>query len=196
MTNPTVPATEPTSEPDPFDVLSAELHRVADDIATLVDSGLPAPRLFQLNIQPGGRHADDDLTARAIDAMATALLGVRGQVQKMGSGVYHYGTDHSKRGPIEVVVYGGISTPWALENDVAAAEAALAEREAEVAKMRADVEALRASRSPHGADETGLNYTRADSEPDDPTPVSPARVPLHTGSVVDGDVLVTDPAVQ
>lgn len=27
---------------------------------------------------------------------------------------------------------------------------------------------------------------------DDPTPVSPARVPLHTGSVVDGDLLVTD----
>lgn len=44
------------------------------------------------------------------------------------------------------------------------------------------------------ADFTGLTYTRTDSEPDDPTPVSPARVPPHTGSVVDGDVLITDGA--
>jgi hypothetical protein len=42
------------------------------------------------------------------------------------------------------------------------------------------------------ADALGFAYTRADSDADDPTPVSPARVPLHTGSVVDGGVLVTD----
>lgn len=42
------------------------------------------------------------------------------------------------------------------------------------------------------ADETGLTYTRADTEPDDPTPVSPARVPLHTGAVVDGGALVDE----
>jgi len=41
------------------------------------------------------------------------------------------------------------------------------------------------------ADFTGLTYTRADSEPDDPTPVSPARGPLRTGSVGD-DGLVVD----
>lgn len=41
-------------------------------------------------------------------------------------------------------------------------------------------------------DPTGLSYTRADTEADDPTPVSPGRVPLHTGSVVDGDALVVD----
>ena len=46
------------------------------------------------------------------------------------------------------------------------------------------------------ADFTGLTYTRADSDADDPTPVSPARVPLHTGSVVDGGELITDKAVQ
>jgi hypothetical protein len=39
------------------------------------------------------------------------------------------------------------------------------------------------------ADESGLAYSR---EADDPTPISPARVPLHTGSVVDGGQLVTD----
>src|SRR4051812_39241284 len=31
------------------------------------------------------------------------------------------------------------------------------------------------------ADPIGLSYTRVDSDDDDPTPVSPARVPLHTG---------------
>lgn len=41
-------------------------------------------------------------------------------------------------------------------------------------------------------DASGMDYTRADSEPDDPTPVSPARVPLHTGGVVDGGQLVDE----
>lgn len=35
-------------------------------------------------------------------------------------------------------------------------------------------------------DPTGLAYTRADDEPDDPTPVSGARVPAHTGGVTEG----------
>lgn len=35
-------------------------------------------------------------------------------------------------------------------------------------------------------DPTGLTYTRADDEPDDPTPVSGARVPAHTGGVTEG----------
>jgi hypothetical protein len=43
------------------------------------------------------------------------------------------------------------------------------------------------------ADALGLAYSRADDEPDDPTPVSPARVPLHTGAVTDGG-LVDDEA--
>jgi hypothetical protein len=35
------------------------------------------------------------------------------------------------------------------------------------------------------ADPTGLAYTRVDDGADDPTPVSPARVPLHTGGMTD-----------
>lgn len=35
------------------------------------------------------------------------------------------------------------------------------------------------------ADPSGLSYSRAVDEPDDPTPVSPARVPLHTGAMTD-----------
>jgi hypothetical protein len=37
-----------------------------------------------------------------------------------------------------------------------------------------------------------LSYSRADSEADDPAPVSPARVPMHTGAVVDGGQLVDE----
>lgn len=36
----------------------------------------------------------------------------------------------------------------------------------------------------------GFGYSR--EADDDPTPVSPARVPLHTGSVVEGDELIVD----
>lgn len=39
------------------------------------------------------------------------------------------------------------------------------------------------------AADLGHGFSR---EADDPTPVSPARVPLHTGSVVEGDELIVD----
>lgn len=39
------------------------------------------------------------------------------------------------------------------------------------------------------ADPTGLGFNR---EADDPTPVSPARVPLHEGAIVDGNQLVDE----
>jgi len=67
------------------------------------------------------------------------------------------------------------------------------EREAELKRLRARVAELEATTDP---DATGLAYSRTDSEADDPTPVSPARVPLHTGSVVDGGELITDKAAQ
>lgn len=51
------------------------------------------------------------------------------------------------------------------------------ERDAELERLRAEVAALRG--------DVGLDYSRADSEPDDPTPVSPARAPLHVGGLVD-----------
>lgn len=206
MTHPNVPATEVKSEPDPFDVLSAELHRVADDIAAMVGSGLPRPRLFQLNIQPGTHDDDDDLTARSVDGMAQALLGVTGKVERMSSGTYFYNTDHLKRGPLEITIYQGVSTEWALKNDVVAAKAELAEREAELEKARARVAELERARKPLVSDETiaeagrlqgvwnereerwestaddpsGFGYSR---EADDPTPVSPARGVAHTGGV-------------
>jgi hypothetical protein len=45
------------------------------------------------------------------------------------------------------------------------------------------------------ADRTGMAYSRADDEPDDPRPVSPARVPLHTGGMTDGGLVDETPAV-
>lgn len=216
MTHPNVPAPEVKSEPDPFAELAAELHRVAVDVSDLIGSGLPAPAQFMLNIQPGAplSSRNDDGTAAAVDAMAGALLGIHGKVEKMGDGSYFYCTDNQKRGPLVVTIYQGVSTEWALRHDVAAAKAELAEREAELEKARARVAELEKARKPlvsdellnatpatwneregrwDYADETGLAYTRADTDADDPTPVSPARVPLHTGSVVDGDKLITDP---
>lgn len=55
------------------------------------------------------------------------------------------------------------------------------ERDAELERLRAEVAALRSG--------NGLAYFRADSEPDDPTPVSPARAPLHVGVVNDGGLV-------
>lgn len=135
-------------KPDPFAEIAAELRKVADDVETMVGSGLPNPRQFQLNIQPGSR-VDDDVTARAVDAMAQALLGINGKVEKMSGGTYHYGTEHTPRGPLVVAIYQGVSAEWALNNDpVASAEAELAEREAELEKARELVARLRASRRP------------------------------------------------
>lgn len=44
------------------------------------------------------------------------------------------------------------------------------------------------------ADPFGLAYTRADSEADDPTPVSPARVPMHTGGMTAEGLVDETPA--
>lgn len=151
MTTQTVPSDE---QPDHFAEIAAELHQVADDVAKLIGSGLPKPRLFMLNIQPGEGRSNDDLTARSVDAMAQFVLGVNGQVEKMGGGSYHYGTDHLRRGPLEVVIYQGVSTEWALRHDVAAAKAELAEREAELEKARARVAELESERKPLVSDST------------------------------------------
>lgn len=145
---------QPSQQPDHFAELASELHKVADDIATLVGSGLPKPRQFMLNIQPGTHGDDDDLTARAVDGMAQALLGIDGKVELMSPGTYFYNTGHLKRGPLEVTIYQGISTEWALRNDVNAAKAELAKREAELEKARALVVELESAREPLVSNET------------------------------------------
>lgn len=151
MPDQTVPAAE---QPDHFAELADELHRVADDVAKMIGSGLPKPRQFMLNIQPGTHHDDDDVTARAVDGMAQALLGIDGKVEQMGGGTYFYSTDHINRGPLVVAIYQGVSTGWALRNDVAAARAEVAEREAELEKVRARVAELERNLKPLVSDAT------------------------------------------
>jgi len=64
------------------------------------------------------------------------------------------------------------------------------ERDAKIEQLTAELAALRAAAALQpDADPSGLGYSR---EADDPTPVSPARVPLHTGGVVDGGQLVDE----
>ncbi|GIF14833.1 hypothetical protein [Actinoplanes teichomyceticus] len=84
------------------------------------------------------------------------------------------------------------------------------ERDAEIERLRAEVAELRAGRSsrcggdctlPAGhsgehafRDDLGLTYTRADSEPDDPTPVSPGRGGAPAvGAVTDGGLVDETP---
>lgn len=131
MTDQTVPSGE---QPDHFAQIAAELRSIAIDIHNeLVGSGLPMPRI-QLNIQPGIR-GDDEKIVKAIDALAMTLLGHPGRVEKMGGGVYHYSTDHEKRGPLEIAVYGAVSTPWGEQHHLASQ---LAAREAELEKLQAE----------------------------------------------------------
>jgi hypothetical protein len=179
----TVTHAEPASQPDHFAAIAAELRKTANGIETLIGSDLPKPSYVALTIHAGGRgrDRDDDLTGRAVDALGIALLGKPGTPEKMTNDTYHYGTEQTARGPIKVHVYDSVSTAWAVRRE---ATAQLAEREAELATLRAEVAALRAAAAlTPDADPTGLDYTRADSDEDDPTPVSPARVPLHVGRV-------------
>lgn len=175
MTNKVTPAETP-DQPDHFAEIAAELRRAADDIETLVGSGLPKPTHVALDIHPGGPRLDrdDDQTARAVDALGRALLGKPGTAQKMYDDSYHYGTESTQRGPIKVHVYDSVSTAWAVKHETAAS---LAAKEAELERLRAEVIALRAAAALQpDADASGLGYSR---EADDPTPVSGARMPHH-----------------
>lgn len=226
------------SEPDPFLAIAHELHRIADDIASLEGSDLPKPSYVAFDMHAGSRELrskrDDNVTVKAVDALGRALLNTPGELHKMGRGdSYHYGTAATLRGPITVHVYDSVSIAWAKEREAAFN---LAAKEAELAKLHAEVDALRAAalqpddrqaaaaqleqwrinnRIVVGEDrdrvecdeedgyreaarrelQASLDFDRSDVA-DDPTPVSPARAPWHTGGVVgplDGGQLVTEP---
>jgi hypothetical protein len=66
-------------------------------------------------------------------------------------------------------------------------------REAELERLRAEVAELRAAATKPSVNLGAFGYSR---DADDPTPVSPARVPLHTGGVVDGGQLVDETPVD
>jgi hypothetical protein len=132
----------PDEKPDPFHELAYELHAMADALDGLVGSGLPKPIYVGLSIH-GGRNGDDESVRLSVDAIGQALLGVNGRARLMSGGSYHYGTEQTSRGPVNVQVYNSVSTKWA---ERLAHEAELAEKEAELARLRAEVEQLRSGR--------------------------------------------------
>jgi hypothetical protein len=174
----------PGPKPDQFAEIAAALRALTVRFTDLIGSDLPLA--VTLHVQPSS-YGDDDAIVRAVDAVTSALLGHGGQVQEMSNGTYHYnnGVATEPVGPIGVRVYSSVSTEFAVKRQAAAV---LAEREAELEKLRAEVEALR---SAVRFDANGLGYSR---EADDPTPVSPARVPLHTGGVIDDGQLIDETA--
>jgi hypothetical protein len=198
---------EAQAKPDHFAAIAASLRAAADGIETLVGSGLPKPNHFQLNIQPGGR-GDDDLTRRSVDALTVALLGHPGRLQEMSKGGYYFtnGSGDEALGAIRARLYQSVSTEWALKREQAAELAEReAERAAELAALRARIAELEASTDRPASDrpilsavlptthDLGFGYSR--EVEDDPTPVSPARGPLHIGAVTDNS-LVPKPIAQ
>lgn len=164
--------------------IADELHRIAYDLGTVgyAQGDLPEPGYVQLHIQPSGT---EDERIAAIDDLGLAAGKSAGEPQKMHDGTYHYAAEVD-RGSVLFKVYTSI--------DAAHAERIIAEREqadkdAEIYRLRARVAELEAH------DPRGLNYTRADSaEADDPTPVSPARVPMHTGGMTAEGLVDETPA--
>jgi hypothetical protein len=199
----TVSPTPAESEPDPFTAIAHELHRIADDLASLAGSGLPKPSWVSFDMHAGS-HAiqrDDNLTAFAVDTVGRALLNKPGEIHKMVGGSYHYGTDPTSRGPIKVHVYDSVDTAWALEREGANE---LAKRDVEIKRLEAELAVLKRDREHDIAERLvaearpgylpgGLDFDRSDVA-DDPTPVSPARVEPHWGGLagpLDGGQLVT-----
>lgn len=165
---------------DHFTEIADELHRAADAVASLAGSGLPKPRHFNLNIQPGDRGSDDEGTVASVDAMAQALLGINGHPHEVGRGMYHYGTDQTWRGPISATIYQGISAEYAqrIEHD-----RVLAEREAELEKLRAELEELRRSRTHPKWDTEYAGRGVDEEETGDPVPAGVEGVSVGAGAI-------------
>jgi hypothetical protein len=182
------PETTTPVEPSPWLDLAAELHRIADDLETLV--GEPALQQVTLHIQPHNADgyqkktaANRPATIAAVDAVAVALLGKPAETKRMSDGVFFHHGVGGTRGPVKVDIYTSVADPDAVDS------------EQEIARLRAENERLRAiaGRSlwcggectlPAGhpgehafredvvaedAKRLGLLYTRADDKGDDPT---------------------------
>lgn len=163
-------ADQTVPEEDAWTEISAELHRIADDLAKL--AGEPEPRYVGLDFQPYNGVEDDPggsdaATIAATDAVAIALLGRPAKPQRMGGGSFHH-TAHGARGRIRVAAFQSVSDPEAHA------------REAELARLRAEIEKLRAQQS-------GLDYSRA-ADGDDPQKIG-QREPLHTGAVTEAGLV-------
>jgi hypothetical protein len=112
----------------PYAEPAAELHRIADDVASITGD---MPGLYlALNVSPYGRDLGDDAKTAAVDAIATALLGVRARTRQMSSGSWHH-TAHGRRGPVHLSIYDAVSDP------------ATRDKDAELERLRAENAELR-----------------------------------------------------
>lgn len=119
-----------TVQPDPWADISAELHKLADDVLGMV--GELAPAQFAIAIQPQPWNSAEAVAA--VDTIATLLLGKPGETQKMSGAVYHRNAD-GFRGSIKLSVFRQMPAPD--------------ERDAELDRLRARVAELEA-RDAHG----------------------------------------------
>ena len=163
-----------TTELGGYQVSASELRRIADALDTLPH--IAEPPWISFSILP------DPHTAETVDAVALAVIGKPGETEKNGSDWYHLVRRTVSN--IHLTVQTRVPAPPD-------------ERDAELAKLRAKVAELEAAAptTPAGSGpltSNGFDYTRADTDADDPTPVSPARMPLHTCGVVDGGQLVDE----
>lgn len=114
--------------------ISAELHRLAEDVLDLV--GEPAPCYVGIDIQPHNptQVGPDTVDARAVtvaavDAVASVLLGKVGETVRMGGNSHHHRA-HGERGQIRIGIFQSVAAP---------------DSDAELARLRAENEQLRAA---------------------------------------------------
>jgi hypothetical protein len=109
--------------PGQYAAEAAELHRIADDLAAVVEAGLSEQLWVQLSIQPRSGllpkdEGTEDQSIRTVDAVAQALFGRPGRAHHMtSSGTWHHDA-HGRRGDVNVAVLCGITPPDTREKDV------------------------------------------------------------------------------
>jgi hypothetical protein len=118
---------------------AAELHRIADDLASVTGD---LPRLYlALDVSPYGQDLSDDAKTAVVDAVATALLGVKADTRQMSAGGSWHHTAHGRRGPVHLSVCAAVSDPATRDKD-----AELERLRAENTELRRTVRAAGAAR--------------------------------------------------
>jgi hypothetical protein len=127
-----------TPPPDdrPYATSAAELHRIADDLATLADQ--PGDLSLTIYLQPYLLSTHDEDIKSAVDAVAMTLHGKPGEYMEMPGGTYHY-VRYGERGAIDLKVFRSVKPP---PNG----------RDAELERLRAENAALTAALSHLGTE--------------------------------------------
>lgn len=131
-----------------YEAVAAELHAIADAIASVPTGGLVELQL-DLRIQTTYAARDEQNPAKVatVDAVADVLLDASAVTSQLGSSDTWQHKVEGRRGPIKVEVYSFVEDPSAREREQAERERAaeldrlraeLAERNVELAKLRSD----------------------------------------------------------